>query len=115
MLQSVFIPTFEGVLLAAMEFNREVEKVSVEKTERKPLNAIHCAELFESKVSKHLVCTVHCADEEGEGEMATNEELGTKKIGQNVEAAWTNRSKSAVGKEQTYCVSWYRIFCFLGG
>ena len=94
MLQSVFIPTFEGVLLAAMEFNREVEKVSVEETERKPINAIHCA------------------DEKGEGEMATNEELGTKK---NVEAAWTNRSKSAVGKEQTCCVFWYKIFRFLGG
>ena len=97
MLQSVFIPTFEGVLLAAMEFNREVEKVSVEETERKPINA-----------------TIHCADENEEGKMATNGELGTNKLERNVEAAWTNRSKSAVGKDKTFCMFWYRIFLFLG-
>ena len=79
-----------------MEFNREEEKVPVEETERKPVDAIHCP------------------DEKGEGKIAINEEIGTKKIGRNVEAAWTNRSKSTTGKEQPCCVSWYKIFRFLG-
>ena len=98
MFWSVFIPIFEVVLLAAIEFNREDEKVSVEKTERTPLNSIHCA------------------DENKEGKMVTNEELGTKdQIARNVEAAWTkNRSKSVVGKEKTCSMSWYNIFRFLG-
>ena len=96
MFRSVFILIFEVVLLAAKEFNREDEKVSVEKTGRKPLNAIHCV------------------DENEEGKMATNEELGTNQIERNVEAAWTDRSKSTVGKEQTCCMSWYKIFGFLG-
>ena len=97
MFRSVFIPIFEVVLLAAIEFNREDEKVSVEETERKPLNSIHCP------------------DENKEGKMVTNEELGTKdQIARNVEAAWTSKSKSVVGKEQTCCVSWYNIFRFLG-
>ena len=85
------------VLLAAIEFNREdEEKVSVEETERKPLNAIHSA------------------DEKKEGKIVTNEKLGTNQLERNVEAAWTNRSKSTVEKEQTCCVSWYNIFRFLG-
>ena len=97
MFRSIFIPIFEVVLLAAIEFNREDEKVSVEETERKPLNSIHCP------------------DEKEEGKMATNEEFGTNQIERNVEAAWTSKSKSVVGKEQTCCVFWYKIFRFLGG
>ena len=95
--RSIFIPKFEVVLLAAIEFNREDEKVSVEETERKPLNSIHCP------------------DENKEGKMATNEELGTKdQIARNVEAAWTSKSKSTVGKEKICSMSWYNIFRFLG-
>ena len=94
MFLSVSIPIFEVVLLAAIEFNRKDEKVSVEETERKPLNSIHCP------------------DENKEGKMATNEELGTKKIARNVEAAWTkNRSKKklAACPGITSFASWVRL------
>ena len=98
MFRSIYIHLFDEVLLAAIDFNREDEKVSVEETERKPVNAIHCP------------------DENKEGKMATNEEFGAKdQIARNVEAAWTkNRSKSPVGKEKTCSMSWYNIFRFLG-
>ena len=81
------------VLLTAIEFNRDSdEKVSVEGPEKKPLNVIHCDKKEEE-----------------------NEELGTNKIERNVEAAWSNRSKSTVGgKEQICCMSWYKVFRFLG-
>ena len=36
------------------------------------------------------------------------------KLERNVEAAWSNRSKSTVGKDQTCSMSWYNIFRFLG-
>ena len=83
------------VLLAAIEFNREDakdEKVIVEGKENK----------------------IHCADKKEEGKMTTKEENGANEPERNVEAAWTNKSKCTVGKEQTCRMSWYNIFRFMG-
>ena len=87
---------FEVVLLAAIEFNR------VDDTEEKV-----SAEGKENNV-------IHCEDKKDKEKEATKEEHGTNELERNVEAAWTNKSKSTVGKEQACSRSWYKIFRFLG-
>ena len=92
---------FKVVFLAAIEYNREdtnEDQASVEGTEKKPVDVIH-------------------SDRKEERKMTTNEEseeYGASKLDRNVEAAWTNKTTPGEEKEHISCVSWYKIFCFLG-
>ena len=91
---------FEVVLLAAMEYNRvddNDDQVSVEGTEKKPTDVIHSD-----------------TDKKEEREITTDKEKRAIKLDRNVEAAWTNKTKSQEGNKHICCVSWYHIFRFLG-
>ena len=80
------------VLLAGIEYNREEDEDEQRSAgTKKPLNVIHCDKKDETTTT------------------ASNEEKGTNKLERNVEAALMNKTKSPVG-----CISWFKIFLFLG-